>query len=249
MVTKTKVCTKCGEEFPATIEFFYKEKFGKFGLRSNCIKCHSLYNKKYSQTEKGREVYRRSNRKYSKTEKGKKVHKKAHEKYCKSNKGKVARKIINKKAVDKYRRSKKGMLVRKHYSQTKAGKLSRKKATINYYRNNRLSKRVSFMMHRGLRKNKNNKHWEILIPYTVEELALHLQGTIGLTTCFVLLDFWQGFYGSYYHLDHIRPISSFDKKQLHDFNSVAFQECWALDNLQLLSPIENLKKGANYGSL
>lgn len=33
-------CTKCGEPFPATLEFFYKKKRGKYGLYSYCKKCH-----------------------------------------------------------------------------------------------------------------------------------------------------------------------------------------------------------------
>ena len=34
-----KTCTKCGEIFPATAEYFYKFKKGKYGLRSECKKC------------------------------------------------------------------------------------------------------------------------------------------------------------------------------------------------------------------
>lgn len=34
-----KRCTKCGEEFPATTEYFHKEKLGKYGLRADCKWC------------------------------------------------------------------------------------------------------------------------------------------------------------------------------------------------------------------
>lgn len=40
--TPTKVCKKCGQEFPATPEFFYKNNQLKDGLYSNCKKCHNL---------------------------------------------------------------------------------------------------------------------------------------------------------------------------------------------------------------
>lgn len=42
-----KICTKCGKEFEATVEFFYKRKRGKFGLCFWCKNCMKGYNKKY----------------------------------------------------------------------------------------------------------------------------------------------------------------------------------------------------------
>lgn len=36
---KTKTCTKCGETWPATTEFFSKAKRGKYGLRAVCKMC------------------------------------------------------------------------------------------------------------------------------------------------------------------------------------------------------------------
>ena len=44
---KYKTCTKCGEKFEATLEFFYKRKDGKFGLSAKCKTCVSKYMKKY----------------------------------------------------------------------------------------------------------------------------------------------------------------------------------------------------------
>ena len=34
-----KTCTKCGEIFPATLEFFFKNSGGKYGLTPRCKKC------------------------------------------------------------------------------------------------------------------------------------------------------------------------------------------------------------------
>ena len=45
----TKVCTKCGEELPATAEFFHKNKNGKYGLRGDCKNCIKQYKAQYRQ--------------------------------------------------------------------------------------------------------------------------------------------------------------------------------------------------------
>lgn len=63
----TKVCTICGEEFPATQEYFYKNKAGKYGLDGRCKKCDNKKNKRYRQNNKEKEAerhkqYREANR-------------------------------------------------------------------------------------------------------------------------------------------------------------------------------------------
>ena len=66
---KKKNCTKCGVEYSATLEHFPPRKIRKDGLDSQCRKCKREYDKKYRQTEKGREVQKRSSRKYGRSEK------------------------------------------------------------------------------------------------------------------------------------------------------------------------------------
>jgi len=70
---KTKVCTKCGEEKPATTEFFYKAKLGKYGLQATCKKCK-------------RELFRDSRKAYR--EKHKEYYKKLRKAYYEKNKEK-----------------------------------------------------------------------------------------------------------------------------------------------------------------
>lgn len=41
--TPTKRCTKCGEEKPATTEYFHRSKLGRYGLRSACKLCAHAY--------------------------------------------------------------------------------------------------------------------------------------------------------------------------------------------------------------
>jgi 5-methylcytosine-specific restriction endonuclease McrA len=60
-----KICTKCGEEFPATTEFFCKMKTGEFGLQAECKVCHRKYYKD------NKEKYAATNKKWRKNNKGK----------------------------------------------------------------------------------------------------------------------------------------------------------------------------------
>lgn len=43
----TKLCSKCGEEKPATLEFFFRHKQGKFGLRAACKQCKVAGDRSY----------------------------------------------------------------------------------------------------------------------------------------------------------------------------------------------------------
>lgn len=80
-IPSTKRCTKCNQEYPTTLEFWVRQKKGKYGLRSNCKKCGSTeykayrsqretqerraeYLKTYRQTTKGRESRQRGNQDY-----------------------------------------------------------------------------------------------------------------------------------------------------------------------------------------
>jgi hypothetical protein len=53
-----KICTKCGSKLLATIEFWYIQKAGKYGLRSKCKKCESDRGKEYRKSPKIKEKHR-----------------------------------------------------------------------------------------------------------------------------------------------------------------------------------------------
>jgi len=62
MDTPTKVCSKCGKEYPATVEYFHREKRNKAcGLRASCKVCFAKSHRcwKAEHPEKVKEDHRR----------------------------------------------------------------------------------------------------------------------------------------------------------------------------------------------
>ena len=77
---------------------------------------------------------------------------------------------------------------------------------------------------------KNGRYFEIL-QYSPDDLIVHLENqfTNEMT--------WDN-YGEW-HVDHIKPISSFNIEEIGDNE---FMKCWSLDNLQPLWGEENIRK-------
>lgn len=78
--------------------------------------------------------------------------------------------------------------------------------------------------------NKNGHYFDIL-KYTPEQLISHLESKFGENMT------WDN-YGEW-HVDHIKPISSF---MILEIGDEEFMNCWSLDNLQPLWGNENIKK-------
>ena len=98
----------------------------------------------------------------------------------------------------------------------------------------RLRSSVSCLIRKRLRNRlsskKGNSTWKFL-PYTVDDLIQHLENlfTEGMN--------WNN-YGKW-HIDHKTPDCKFNYKSI---NNKEFQKCWALNNLQPLWAIDNLRK-------
>lgn len=88
----------------------------------------------------------------------------------------------------------------------------------------------------SLKGAKAGRKWETLVNYTLEELMRRLEKQFeGKMN-------WDN-YGSYWHVDHIKPRNLFNYISPDDLE---FKQCWALKNLQSLEKIKNLKKHKNY---
>lgn len=131
-----------------------------------------------------------------------------------------------------YCKSCKNEKIKKYHKENpdKRGKKSKEKSLEIYYKN-RISMNFSRRMRKSLKGLKNNTSWEVLIGYTINDLKYHLESKFseGMT--------WEN-YGEW-HIDHIKPISSFNISSVEDRD---FKLCWSLSNLQPLWAIENLRK-------
>jgi 5-methylcytosine-specific restriction endonuclease McrA len=108
---------------------------------------------------------------------------------------------------------------------------NRRKKDIKY----NLNGKVGMMIRYSLKGNKNRRHWETLVGYTLNDLMKRLKKTMPEGYA------WQDYLDGKLHIDHIIPISvfNFDKPEHIDF-----KRCWALENLRLLSAKENNYKRA-----
>jgi len=95
----------------------------------------------------------------------------------------------------------------------------------------RLNRNISRAISGSLRENKNGRHWENVVNYTIKDLKKHLEKQFvnGMT--------WKN-YGEW-HIDHKIPMSvfNFTKPEHEDF-----KKCWALDNLQPMWAKDNFAK-------
>ena len=99
-------------------------------------------------------------------------------------------------------------------------------------------------MRHGMRKSlkyvgssKNERHWETLVDFDRTQLKEHLEAQFseGMN--------WDNHGKNGWHVDHIRPIASFNYKTTDDSD---FKECWCLTNFQPLWEAENCSQGAKW---
>jgi hypothetical protein len=212
----------------------YKEKSKKY--REEHVEIIKEQNKRYrkenvEKLKKKEKKYRERNVEKIK-EKNKKYHEKNKEKlneasrqYKKENIGKVREsyKQFQKDHPEKYRKTQRECRKKRALFDVKF----RLKCCVSSNVGSRLRKR--------LLSKEGKSTWDFL-PYTVEELIQHLEK---------LFEPWMNWknYGNKkgcWNIDHRIPDSSFNYSSVEDEE---FQKCWALENLQPLDAIENIKKG------
>lgn len=93
--------------------------------------------------------------------------------------------------------------------------------------------RLKRWMHKHLGDKLPSRKWSQHLGYTPEELRQHLERQFAKGMGWHNKGDW--------HIDHIRPVSSFD---ITGVDSPEFRECFGLANLRPVWATENLRKGA-----
>jgi len=250
---QTQICSKCGIEKSIT-DFHKDKKDRKLGLMHLCKLCNTA--KATAWREANQELYKKRQKTYYQVNR-KKMDAKT-KKWVKSNSEK--RKAIIKKYYITHKEQHKAtvkacrMANLKKYKETasrwqKNNPDKVKAATKKYFESNKekintkrrqkyktdpkfaLNHNISEVIRCSLKDNKNGRHWEILVGYTLKQLVKHLekQFTEGMT--------WENY--GLWHVDHKIPISAhnFTKPEHTDF-----KKAWALKNLQPLWAKDNCVK-------
>ena len=88
-------------------------------------------------------------------------------------------------------------------------------------------------MHRGMRSQKAGRSWRDFVPYSLEDLIIHLERQFlpGMS--------WDN--RGDWHIDHIVPLASFNFETPDD---PEFKAAWALSNLRPWWAKDNMQKSA-----
>tara|TARA_R110002096_G_C14421298_1_gene709152 strand:- start:79 stop:882 length:804 start_codon:yes stop_codon:yes gene_type:complete len=259
---ETKLCSKCGVE--KALSDFSKNKNKRDGLKTSCKDCARAYRAANKEKIREREkAYRQANKAII-SERGKVYHE--------ANKEKIAEKMkayreANKEKMKAYREANKEKIAEQMKVYYEANKASNKACRKTYYEANkekikayqeankekirerqkanrkmrratdphyRVMRNVSTLVSRALKKQGTTKGGSTFsaLPYTPLDLVEHLEKQFDETMT------WDN-YGSYWDVDHIHPQSLLPYDSLEHPN---FQKCWALDNLQPLEHLANIRK-------
>jgi len=235
-----KKCKYCNIEKP--LNEFYKQNGGKYGVRSLCIECCKKYYKILRSKEENKlkaKIYREEHKEEMRI---------YHKKNYLENKELISQRNKNWRIKNKKKKaesdrnyqlknSEKLRLYRKEYRENqlnrdRINKQRNKQRNENFYI--KLNHKMGASIRKALKSNKNGRHWESLVGYTLEDLKKHLESQFqeGMT--------WEN-YGKW-HIDHIIPISLFN---INGIKSKGFKKCWSLENLRPLWAKENMKKHNN----
>ncbi len=129
----------------------------------------------------------------------------------------------------------------KKYNKDNKDKLSDYKGTWQKIRRKinprwKLDENMGRALWSSLKSKKAGKKWEHFVEYNLDQLMQHLEGKFDEKMN------WDN-YGSYWAVDHIKPKTLF---LYFSENDSEFKQCWALENLQPLEKVENIKKGNRY---
>ena len=241
----TRACNRCKNA--KDLNCFDNQKNGKFGKASICKECRREEKKRYREGNK--EKIKKSSKEYAeKTKEQRKIYQKEH--YQKSKEALKAKRENLKEQKKQYARIYRNI-----------NKDKKRKSAVKYYQKNKqkiikrdnertkqrekkdpkfkIDRRIGNLIYQDVKRfglKKNRRSWKDIVGYSAQELVEHLKANLkeGMT---------MENYGSYWHIDHIKPRSLFTYTSIEDEQ---FKQCWALSNLQPLEALENIRKGNKY---
>lgn len=241
-----KTCTKCNQTFPLTSEFWDARKTAKDGFRNRCRNCrreyfNNLRIENYDEMRTREINYEKENRDYINQEHRRRYvehgYDKKKKKYVENNKeiirNKAKQKRLNRSEEEILKESKK----QREYYEKNREKIIKQNCE---YIKKKLAEDIQWMLKfrlRGrikdaLKKNKKLAKSFDLIGADVEFVRIYLESqfTNEMT--------WDN-HGAVWHIDHIKPICSFDLTILEEQ-----KKCFHYTNLRPLLAKDNLKKSA-----
>jgi len=228
-----KKCTKCGEEKPADREHYHINKGGKYGLRSMCIPCwRSRVRELIKQPEVAAKRKEYASRYVESGENAKK-----NREWRKKNPDSARMSAIKWKEKNKDRIRETAQKCRDKNRDKYREKQRRVDAKLQTKPYHVLKKRFKARLRQMLKKKTVLGSSERLFGFTREKLVLHIENKFseGMS--------WEALLRGEIHIDHIRPIASFNINSIEDPD---FKACWSLDNLQPLWAKDNLLKGSSF---
>lgn len=238
-------CDICGEEYTPKVTI---RKY-KTCYNENCRKeRRKIIDKNYwnkPENQEKRRIYEKTRREKPENRKKRKTYFKI---YLNKSENQKQRRKYMKEYLQRPEIAKRTKEYKKEYNQSPEGieriKEHRNKPEVKERRNQKERERrnnptyklrggMGSRIRTSLKGNKGGRHWEGLVNYTLKDLKKHLEKQ------FTDEMSWDN-YGTYWHLEHIIPISAFN---FSNPKHIDFRRCWELSNLRPLEKIENLSKG------
>jgi hypothetical protein len=224
-MTDTRFCHKCQTEKALTQ--FSKSKYTTYGVTPQCKSCNAERGRKWAVANKEkRNSAQKARREFMLANPevyGEKMEALRLKNLATAKARRERRKITEPEVLKAERYA----LFLKSKDSISAYNRHKRKTDVNF----KISKNMGNRLYAALKRYKNSKSWNHFLDYSMEDLRTHLASlfTEGMT--------WEN-YGAW-HIDHVRPVSSFD---FTDNTDAAIKECWALANLQPLWAIDNIRK-------
>lgn len=203
--TGYKICVKCKQE--KLLTDFVRNSMKPNDYGSYCKKCHNM---RFQSEE-----YKKKKAEYDKQ-------------YYKDNHERIKQNV----KIFKDNNKDLVLLWRNNYRDVRNKRRNLRRSTDIRYR---LDENMGSTICHALKGNKNFISWKLLLPYSVEDLILHLESqfTPGMN--------WDN-YGSYWEIDHIIPKNLFKYDKPEDEQ---FKICWSLSNLRPLEKTINKSRPRN----